>query len=98
MVSLRASLVLGLTMFFVHGALAQTAAQLAESKGCMACHDVSQTKVGPSFSDIAAQFKGQADAPAKLVDQLKNGSDGHPKIDASDAELQQLVAYVLGTT
>jgi cytochrome c len=81
-------------MLFAAGAQAQDASQLAQAKGCMNCHDVSQAKMGPSFQSIAAQYKGQADAAAKLVDELKSGN-GHMKVDATDAELQQLVAYVL---
>ena len=93
---LRSSLVLGLVALFAAPVWAQDASQLAQSKGCMACHDVSQAKVGPSFSDIAAKYKGQAGAAAKLADELKTGT-GHNKASATDAELQQLVAYVLAT-
>ena len=81
---------------FANAARAQDASQLAQSKGCMGCNDVSQAKMGPSFSDIAAKYKGQAGAAAKLVDELKNGT-GHVKVTASDAELQQLVASILAT-
>lgn len=76
---------------------AQDAAALAQAKGCTACHDVSQQKIGPSFHAIAAQYKGQQAAAAKLIDELKNGTGGHTKIAASDAELQQLVGYALST-
>lgn len=93
---LRLALILGAAILFAHAARAQDAAQLAQSKGCMTCHDISRAKAGPSFSAIAGQYKGQAGAAAKLADELKNGA-GHPKISASDAELQQLVAYVLAT-
>ena len=96
MTVLRLSLFLGLTFLFAGAAHAQDASQLAQSKGCLRCHDVSQMKMGPSFSAIAAQYKGQADAAAKLADELKNGT-GHPKIGASDAELRQLIGYVLAT-
>ena len=81
---------------FASAASAQEPSPLVQGKGCLSCHDVSQAKIGPSFTDIAAQYKGQADAPAKLAGELKNGT-GHPKINASDAELQQLVAEVLAT-
>ncbi len=93
---LRFSLFLGVALLFAGAARAQDASQLAQSKGCMTCHDVSQAKAGPSFRAIAAQYKGQAGAAAKLVDELKNGT-GHMKVSASDAELQRLVAYVLAT-
>lgn len=90
------ALVFSSALLCAGAARAQDAVQLAQSKGCMNSHDVSQAKVGPSFSDVAAQYKGQAGAAAKLVDKLKNGT-GHMKIVASDAELQQLIAYVLAT-
>jgi len=93
---LRLSPILISVILFSGAAYAQDASQLAQSKGCMMCHDVSKAKMGPSFSTIAAKYKGQADAAAKLAGELKNGT-GHQKISASDAELQQLVAYVLAT-
>ena len=74
--------------------MAQDATQLAQSKGCMTCHALDQAKMGPSFKDVAAKYKGQGGAAATLVTELKDGT-GHMKIDASDAELQQLIGYVL---
>lgn len=90
-------LALGMTVFYAVAARAQDPAILAQSKGCMTCHDVSKAKMGPSFSQIAAQYKGQADAATKLAGVLKNGTGGHMKVSASDAELQQIIAYVLAT-
>lgn len=89
----------GTVLFALLGgsAHAQDVAALAQTKGCTACHDASQQKIGPSFHAIAAQYKGQQDAAAKLVDELKNGTGGHMKIAATDAELQQLVSYALST-
>ena len=94
MKAIRIGLALGMAFGVVMPAWAQDGGQLAQSKGCMGCHDVSQTKMGPSFQAIAAKYKGQADAPAKLASELKTGT-GHMKVDATDAELQQLVSYVL---
>jgi len=73
---------------------AQDGGQLAQAKGCMACHAVDQTKSAPSFKDIAAKYKGQDGAAEKLAAELKNGT-GHLQIAATDAELQQLIAFVL---
>ena len=39
---------------------------LAKSSGCMNCHDIATKKIGPSFKDIAAKFKGKADAESML--------------------------------
>lgn len=77
-------------------AAAQGPTALMQAKGCMACHDVSQAKMAPSFQTIAAEYRGQPDAEQKLITELKTGA-GHMKIDATDAELQQLVSAVLAT-
>jgi cytochrome c len=44
--------------------------------GCMACHAKDKKLVGPSFKDIAAKYKGQADAPAKLAEKVRKGGAG----------------------
>ncbi len=44
--------------------------------GCMACHAKDKKVVGPSFKDIAAKYKGQADAVAKLMDKVRKGGAG----------------------
>ena len=67
---------------------------LAKSDGCLNCHDVSTKKVGPSFKDVAAKYKGQADAKAKLVDKISKG-EGHPKTKASPDDAKNLVKWVL---
>jgi cytochrome c len=67
---------------------------LAKSDGCLNCHDVSTKKVGPSFKDVAAKYKGQADAEAKLVDKISKG-EGHPKTKASPDDAKNLVKWVL---
>ena len=41
---------------FASGAAAQEA--LAKSSGCLNCHAVDTKKVGPSFKDVAAKYKG----------------------------------------
>jgi cytochrome c len=76
-------------------AYAQANAQdLMKSNGCMNCHDVSAKKVGPSFKDIAAKFKGKADAEKMLVAQLKDGK-GHPAVKASEGDISTMVKFVL---
>ena len=75
-------------------ALAQKAEDLMKTNGCMNCHDISTKKVGPAFKDIAAKFKGKADAEKMLVAQLKDGK-GHPAVKASEAEIATMVKFVL---
>lgn len=67
---------------------------LAKSAGCLNCHAADTKKVGPAFKDVAAKYKGQADAEAKLVTKLKSGS-GHPATKASDDDTKAIVKWVL---
>jgi len=80
--------------FAVSGAVFAQADALMKANGCMNCHDISAKKVGPSFKDISAKFKGKADAEKMLVAQLKDGK-GHPAIKASEADITTMVKFVL---
>lgn len=74
--------------------LAQSAEDLMKSKGCLGCHDFDKKKVGPAFKDVAAKHKGSADASKTLVAKLKDGK-GHPKVNASEAEIKTMVDRAL---
>ena len=63
---------------------------------CVACHAVDQKRVGPAYKDVAAKYKGDAAAEGKLAAALKEGK-GHPKVNATDAELKTLLTSVLAT-
>ncbi len=67
---------------------------LAKSSGCLGCHDVSAKKVGPSFKDIAAKYKGKAGADAKLVTEISEGK-GHPASKAKPDDIKSLVKWIL---
>jgi cytochrome c len=67
---------------------------LAKKNGCTNCHEVDKKKVGPAFKDIAAKYKGKADAADKIAGELKAGK-GHPAVKASDADIKSLVGWVL---
>jgi cytochrome c len=67
---------------------------LAKSDGCLNCHAVDTKKIGPAFKDIAAKYKGQADAEAKLVAKLKEGK-AHPATKASEDDTKAIVKWVL---
>jgi cytochrome c len=67
---------------------------LAKSSGCMNCHDVSTKKIGPSFKDVAAKYKGKADAETTLVAKLEEHK-GHPEVKAKGDDLKSLVKWVL---
>jgi cytochrome c len=75
---------------------------LATKKNCMACHAVATKLVGPSYKDVAAKYKGDAGAAAKLAAKVIKGGTGvwgaipmpaNPQV--SEAEAKTLVAWVL---
>jgi len=74
--------------------LAQSADDLLKSKGCLGCHAFDKKKVGPAFKDVAAKHQGKADASKALVAKLKDGK-GHPKVNASEAEIKTMVDRAL---
>jgi cytochrome c len=75
--------------------------------GCMACHTKDKKLVGPAFKDIAAKYKGQADAPAKLAEKVRKGGSGvwgpvpmapNPPDKISDADLKAAIDKILKTS
>ena len=75
---------------------AQSGADVLKAKGCLNCHEYDKKKVGPAFKDVAAKYKGDKGAASALVAKVKEGK-GHPKAEASDAELKAAVGTVLST-
>ena len=73
---------------------AQSGPDVVKAKGCLNCHEMDKKKVGPAFKDVAAKFKGKADAEKMLVAQLKDGK-GHPAVKASEADISTMVKFVL---
>jgi cytochrome c len=67
---------------------------LAKSSGCLNSHAVDTKKMGPSFKDVAAKYKGNADAAAALEAKLSSGK-GHPAVKASADDVKSLVKWVL---
>ena len=67
---------------------------LAKSSGCLNCHDVATKKLGPAFKEVAAKYKGKADAEAKLVTMLSTAK-GHPEVKAKGDDLKGIVKWVL---
>lgn len=72
-----------------------SAEDVLKAKGCLNCHAIDKKKVGPAFKDVAAKYKGKTGAEGELVAKLKAGKP-HPKVKASDAELEAAVKEVLG--
>jgi cytochrome c len=86
-----------------HAALDNKAAEALMTKdGCGACHAVDKKIVGPAYQDVAAKYKGDASAAAKLADKVKKGGVGvwgqipmPPNAQVSDADIKNLVDWIL---
>jgi len=55
---------------------AQSDSQLALDKGCYSCHGEPPRRSAPSMAQLAteyARYRGQADAPRRLADKLREG-------------------------
>lgn len=72
------------------------AAQRSQALGCMRCHGMVTTYVGPGFAEIATRYRGDADAPARLRKLIRQGSVGswgrvimprQPQVGETDAAL-----------
>ncbi len=75
---------------------------LAQKSGCLACHSVDKKIVGPAYKDVAAKYRGDKGAEAKLVKKVKDGGSGvwgaipmPPNTQVSDANIKKLVDWVL---
>ena len=49
---------------------------LMKKDGCAVCHSVDKKIVGPSYQEVAAKYKGDAGAAAKLIKKVKDGGSG----------------------
>lgn len=75
-------------------AAASAQQDLAQKSGCLTCHAVDTKKMGPAFKDIAAKYKGKADAEDKIVAEVSGGK-GHPAVKASPDDVKSLVKWIL---
>jgi len=78
------------------------AMQLAKKSSCLACHAIDKKLVGPSFKDVAAKYRGDAGAEARLADMIGRGSRGvwgmmamPPSPQVSEADRKILARFVL---
>lgn len=83
---------------------AATPDAVAASAGCSACHSLDKKILGPAYRDIAAKYKGNAQAPALLAAKVRSGGSGvwgpvpMPAADAkkiSDANLHAVIGWIL---
>ncbi len=76
--------------------------ELAKKHNCLACHAVDKKLVGPSYKDVAAKYRNDPGAAAKLSDKVKKGGQGvwgqipmPPNTQVPDADIKALVKWIL---
>ena len=81
---------------------AASATSMMQKDGCAACHAVDKKIVGPAFQDVAAKYRGDKDALAKLSQKVKAGGSGAwgpvpmpANAQVSDADIKALVSWTL---
>jgi len=76
---------------------------VAKKNNCIACHTIDKKLVGPSWTDVAKKYKGNAKAAGLLSDKIAKGGTGvwgtmpmppNPKV--SPADLKELTTFILG--
>jgi cytochrome c551/c552 len=69
---------------------------------CLSCHGISVKIVGPPYTDIAAKYKQDPQAPARIAEQIHKGGSGKwgsvvmpPFPMVTDAETKELTQWIL---
>jgi cytochrome c len=74
------------------------------SSGCLKCHAVDKAKEGPAYKDVAAKYKGKADAEQMLYTRVSTVTkikvDGKEEDHAmlkttNEAEIKNVVQWIL---
>lgn len=88
------------------GPIAQASVALHQKSGCVACHMVDRKLIGPAYKEIAAKYKGRADAIPYLSQRVRKGGPGNWGVipmapndvkKLNDAELKTLLTWILAT-
>jgi len=81
---------------------ARSQEELAKKHGCLACHTTDKKLVGPSYKEVAAKYRDDKSAEAKLFDKVKKGGQGvwgqvpmPPNAAVPDGDIKALVKWIL---
>jgi len=84
------------------GTQAMASLELAQKSACLTCHQVDKKVVGPAYKDVAAKYKGDKTAEAKLFKKVKEGGKGAwgeipmpANAQVKDADIKTLVKWIL---
>ena len=103
MKALLLAIVAASTMLVAAQANAADASALAQKSGCLACHSIDKKVLGPAYKEVAAKYKGDKSAEAKLVAKVKAGGSGvwgpmpMPPMGAQvkEADITTIVQWIL---
>lgn len=96
-------LLLGLAVLWSMAGEASASQALAAHKGCLGCHDIERSRVGPAFQQVARRYAGQPGAVQRLAEKIRQGGQGqwgvavmpaHPRLAPEETRL--LAEWVLG--
>ncbi|HKO88799.1 MAG TPA: c-type cytochrome [Burkholderiales bacterium] len=85
-------------------AQAKTPEELMTASGCMGCHAIDKKgPVGPGYKEVAAKYRGDKTAEAKLFEKVKKGGGGvwggpipmPPQSQVKDEDIKVMVKYIL---
>jgi cytochrome c len=78
------------------------AESLMKKDNCATCHAIDKKLIGPAYQDVAAKYKGDKDALAKLTKKVKEGGSGvwgsipmPPNSTTPEADIRELVTWIL---
>ena len=90
------------TLMAAGSAVADELEDMMKKNGCNACHAEDKKIIGPSYKDVAAKYKGDATAVAKLSDKVKKGGSGvwgpipmPPNTAVKDPDVKKMVELIL---
>jgi cytochrome c len=76
--------------------------ELAKKNACTACHAIDKKLVGPGYKEVAAKYRTDKTAEAKLIEKVKNGGVGTwgqvpmpPNATVKDEDVKALVKWIL---
>ena len=76
--------------------------KLLEANACTGCHGIDKPVVGPTFRQVAAKYRGDAGAAARLAAKIRGGGAGvwgqvpmPPNPGISESDLRKVIEWVL---
>jgi cytochrome c len=81
---------------------AQAQEDKAKAAGCTTCHGIDKKIIGPAYKEVAAKYRNDKGAEAKLVAKVKNGGKGvwgdipmPPNAHVKDEDIKSIVRWIL---